>query len=224
MADLKRKHTEDPETARYNISYSVFPAWNITSLLSDNAAYIQQKHPNWEPSLKICRAETLIDALRDGEVDVIFYVDSLLSRYPEFARLPLTELPQMILYTANDPLAAKPNLTPEDFRERDFLYVPDSVMTPEIMQRQVRSVERRYGFTFRARVLENVDSLTMALETGQGVALMDYWSRYRTNPHLKALTLDLPLPVVVAWRQDCANPAVPRFAADTVEYFQTHLY
>lgn len=224
LADLKRKHTEDPLESRYSVTYSVFPAWNVTPLMYNNAAYVREKHPSWDVNLKICRAESLVKSVRSGEVDVIFYVNSLLAQYKDLVRQPLLELPQVIIYSSNDPLASKPNLQPSDFAEREFLYVPDAVFTPEVMQRQVRSLKRKYGFAFRPRIVENIDALTMSLEAGHGVALMDYWSRYRANPNLKYLSLDVPLPVVMAWRKDCPNPAVPLFVEDTLEYFHKNLY
>ena len=218
LADLRRKHLEDPTTARYQLSYSVFPAWNVTALLRSNAERIQKKYPNWEITLKICRAEILMDALRSGEVDVIFYVESLLTQYQEFEIRHLRQLPQAILYSVSDPLAGKKDLAPADFRNRDFLYVPDTVLTPEVMDRQVRSIRKRYGFDFRPKEMENVDALTMALEAGHGVALMDLWSRYLDNQSLTALELDLPLQVGLAWYRDSPNPAIAPFVEETASY------
>ena len=53
----------------------------------------------------------------------------------------------------------------------------------------------------------------------RNVALMDYWSRYRGNPMLRYLGIDLPLPIVLAWRREAENPAIREFTACTAEFF-----
>ncbi len=221
LAELKRRHSAPVEQAVLSLQYAVFPVWSISRLLYENMERMRERHPGWSLSMQICQAENLVSELRQGSVDLIFAQGGVLRDYPELETRPLLELPQIILYSSQSPLAQKPDLSPADFAGEDFLFVPDQIFHTEMIRRQTRSMEKRYGFTPRTRLLTNGDELTLALELGQGVALMDDWSRYKSNPLLRWLTIDLPLPVVLAWRRDNPNPAIPVFAGETAEFFQS---
>ncbi len=219
FADLKRKHQAASLQTSLSLQYSIFPAWNISKLLYENMEYVKGLHPNWDISLKICPAGALLEELCRGGVDIIFTIGDVLRDRPELEVRPLLELPQIILYSKLSPLAQKTALTPQDFANEEFLFVPDEVLTTEMIRRQVRSMEKRYGFTIHTRLLANTDELTLDLELGHGVALMDYWSRYKTNSMLRCLAIDLPLPVVLAWRKDNPKSALVQFAEDTATFF-----
>ena len=219
FTDLKRKHQAASLQTSLSLQYSIFPAWNISKLLYENMEYVKGLHPNWDISLKICPAGALLEELCRGGVDIIFTIGDVLRDHPELEVRPLLELPQIILYSKLSPLAQKAALTPQDFANEEFLFVPDEVLTTEMIRRQVRSMEKRYGFTIHTRLLANTDELTLDLELGHGVALMDYWSRYKTNSMLRCLAIDLPLPVVLAWRKDNPKSALVQFAEDTAVFF-----
>lgn len=216
---LRRKHQAASDQAALSIQYSIFPAWNISKLLYENTEYVMKRHPNWDISLKICPAGALVEELLQGRVDVIFTVGSLLRGRPELETQTLLELPQIILYSRLSPLAQKSGLTPSDFAGEEFLFVPDDVLTSEMIQRQAKSMEKRYGFTMKTRLLSNIDELALELELGKGVALMDYWSRYKNNAALRCLAIDLPIPVALAWRKDSTKRALPQFARETAAFF-----
>ena len=218
FADLRRKHQTQPQPS-LSLRYSMFPAWNISKLLYENAEHIRKKHPDWDISLSICQAGDLVRTLREGGVDLIFTLGGVLAGQKDLATATLLELPQLILYSRQSKLADRPGLTPEDFRSEEFLFVPDEVLTIEMIRRQVRSIEKRYGFAPQARLLRNTDELSLALETGQGVALMDYWSRYKSNPALRCLATDLPISVVLAWRREDQNPSLLTFVEESRAFF-----
>lgn len=216
---LKRRHQTASAQAVLSLQYAVFPVWNISKLLYENMAHVQSLHPQWELSLKICPAGSLVEELLQGRVDVIFTVGSVLRDRRELELRTLLELPQIILYSRLSPLAEREGLTPADFAGEEFLFVPDDVLTSEMIRRQVRSVEKRYGFTMKTRLLSNTDELALELELGKGVALMDYWSRYKSNAMLRCLAIDLPIPVVLAWRKDSGKRALSQFAEETAAFF-----
>lgn len=219
FADLKRKHRAASPQTSLSLQYSIFPAWNISKLLYENMEYVKGLHPNWDVSLKICPAGALLEELCRGGVDIIFTVGDVLRDHPELEVRPLLDLPQIILYSKLSPLAQNTALTPQDFADQDFLFVPDEVLTTEMIRRQVRSMEKRYGFTMNTRLLANTDELILDLELGKGVALMDYWSRYKSSSVLRYLAVDLPLQVVLAWRKDNPKSALVQFAEDTAAFF-----
>ena len=220
FADLRRKHMAAGDQASLSLQYSVFPAWSISKLLYEGMEEVKGRHANWDISLRLCPAGALVDNLLRGQVDVIFTVGGVLRHHQELEVRPLLELPQIILYSNLHPLAKKPALTPRDFAGEEFLFVPDEVLTSEMIARQAKSVERRYGFPMRTRLLADTDELTLALELGQGVALMDVWSRYQNNAVMKQLPIDLPVPVVLAWRRDSGKRALTQFAQEMADFFR----
>lgn len=218
FSDLRCKHQSQQQPS-LSLRYSVFPAWNISKLLYKNAEHIHQNHPDWDISLNICQANDLVRTLRDGGVDLIFTLGGVLAGQDDLATATLLELPQIILYSQQGKLANRLILEPKDLQGEDFLFVADEVLTIEMIRRQARSVEKRYGFPPKVRLLRNIDELSLALETGQGVALMDCWSRYKSDPMLTYFTIDLPLPVVLAWRREDHNPFLQAFVAETRSFF-----
>ena len=117
------------------------------------------------------------------------------------------DLPQIILYSARARWREKRPDAGRFLVPEEFLFVPDEVLTVEMVRRQTRSIEKRYGFTPRVRLLSNTDELSLALETGQGVALR-ITGRYKSNPMLRCPAVDLPLSVVLAWRKRMMPPAL----------------
>lgn len=221
FAALREKHQAARQgTASLSLEYAVFPVWNISKLLYENAQEICARHPQWKLSLKLCQTGELVEALLEGRVDCIFTVGSVLADREELETRPLLELPQAILFSRQDPRYQRPDLTPQDFAGEEFLFVTDEVLTEEMVRRQARAIEKRFGFSMRTRLLDSPDELSLALELGQGVALMDYWSRYRSNSGLRALVLDLALPVVLAWRRDGTTPELLTFAQETEAFFR----
>ena len=216
---LRQKHLTQQQSGTLSLSYSVFPVWNISKLLYENAERIRKAHPDWNLSLKLCPAPDLVQFLLNGDVDLIFFFGGLLSEYDALDTCPLLELPQAVVYSALHPLAAKPDLTIRDLKSEPFLFLPDPVFTPEMIRRQVRSIERTYGFRMRTELMDSQDALSFKLESGQGVALMDLWSRYANTSEMKRLPIDPPLTIVLAWRKARANQMLMEFVQETAAFF-----
>ena len=85
----------------------MFPAWNVARLLYENAQQISARHPDWDISLSICQAGDLVRALREGSVDLIFTLGGVLAGQNDLATERLIDLPQIILYSRQSPLAGR---------------------------------------------------------------------------------------------------------------------
>ncbi len=151
----------------------------------------------------------IMPALNKNEIDIGITLHTDVDLLPTLEISVLTEVPQVILYSMEHPLAQKENVSPYDFRNEVF-FVPQSDRTTYIVD-LVNSFCEPYGFTPRIRAVRNTESLLMNVHCGQGVAITDFWTLQMGGTLYRYILLEATHTITAVWKKSNRNPMIPLF-------------
>ncbi|MGL5436065.1 MAG: LysR family transcriptional regulator [Lachnospiraceae bacterium] len=151
----------------------------------------------------------IMPALSKNEIDIGITLHTDVDLLPTLEISILTEVPQVILYSMEHPLAQKSKVTPYDFRNEVF-FVPQSDRTTYIVD-LVNSFCEPYGFAPRIRAVRNTESLLMNVHCGQGVAITDFWTLQMGGTLYRYVLLEATHTITAVWKKRNRNPIIPLF-------------
>lgn len=155
----------------------------------------------------------LRNSLQTGELDIILTLEDSLSPAPYIESKTIAQSSRLLLYSKRHPIALEKVLTPEMFRDIPFLVVKDKGHKTELI---VAQYCKPYGFTPKTISVQNIDSLIAGVQNLQGVAIVDGWSREKTNSSFGFLTLNSSNNIVLGWHPNCKNPVLPIFLNEII--------
>ena len=203
------------------ISMGHLSGWNLSGFFPKLLSQFNGAYPNVSVNVESHGFKSLLSALRNDRIDVILSLDVTIDRDPEWAIQPLTEIPRILLYSAEHPNADRGRLTPLDFKNDTFFVVGDDEV-PRASE-FVRGYCSPYGFEPKIFTVPNIESMLAAMQNGTGVAIMDSWQRDCTNHAFRYLKLNSSHLVSLAWRKSNSNPAIPLFINEITLLFHDQL-
>lgn len=154
--------------------------------------------------IRVLGFRQLSNALSNGEVDIIVTLEGSLEQDPDFHVQKLTRLQRVACYSANHPLANKPDLNLYDFHNNMFYILSEEEISSA--KYKVRDTCETYGFSPKIGVVLNIETKIAELQTGEGVAFFDAWSRELHNSLFRWIPLDSFHTVAIAWNKTISNP------------------
>jgi DNA-binding transcriptional LysR family regulator len=124
----------------------------------------------------------------------------------------------ILLYSSFHRLAAKKNPTISDFKD-DTLYVLDPDYTP-LAKPINESYCKSKGFIPRIKMMPNIDSLLLAIESGTGYAILDTQQRIVFNSNFKYFELDIYQTICAVWKKDSTNAALKLLLSEFIDTWQ----
>jgi DNA-binding transcriptional LysR family regulator len=173
--------------------------------------YFWTTHPNIRIKLCYFSVSDLCKALVDGEVDIAIMPEAEAARLLGilFKRSHMERC--YLVVPRNHPKADTENPTLQDFQDETFLVLADS--ESDAIARQHQKVCQAAGFTPKQRIVPTFGTLSMLLEMGVGISVLNVWHSLHNVPHLKFLNvpgIDYQIEAV-AWHKDNKNPNIPIF-------------
>jgi DNA-binding transcriptional LysR family regulator len=161
-----------------------------------------------------------IDALLSGTLDAAL-LRPIFDR-SQFAVMPVRRERLIAALPRNDPRAASNELSLSDFHQKNFImYSADgakysfNVLTDMFAQERISPVMTYY--------LDQIDSIHALVSAGLGAALVPDSAAQSRFPNVifRNVKLDPPKPleIVLSWRSQNANPALPIFLSLCRELF-----
>ncbi len=176
--------------------------------------------PNVEIRLSYYPASQLAAALTDGDIDLAFLPENELENVPDIAYKRTRKDRCCLVVPSVHPKANKENPSLFDFRDEVFLILEDN--DSEAVSLQHKMVARIDSFKPRAiRSVPTFGTLSMLLQSGSGVSVLNKWHSLCNAPYLKFIEVpEIGFRVeAVAWRTGDDNPIVKEFVelVDTYE-------
>jgi len=178
------------------------------------------------PAINVMMAAMSFSGLRSkldsGDFDVIFTFNFELPSIQDVQCLNCYAVTAIIAMSSSHPLAAKENLTPQDFSGQTFL-LPSPVES--VGHRDVKEILKHLGVeNVKVKSMNGIESMFFGVRSGDGVTFVDssmdliYDNRYRY--------MQLPqehefsrLDIVAVWKKDNLNPIIPIY----IELLKAHL-
>ncbi|QCX33302.1 LysR family transcriptional regulator [Caloramator sp. E03] len=186
-------------------------AMDTAMFLPEIIKRFRKQYPNITLFFERHTFKTLREKLINGSIDVVFTLsfeidDALGILYEEICKVNSS-----IVMSSQHPLANREYLTLEDVRGENFVLITRDE-SPRGFD-SVINVCRKHGFTPHiVKQLPNVESLLLSVELGIGITLFDSSIRVHNKNELKFFKIeDDIISIVMAWRKENLNPAVPLF-------------
>ena len=182
--------------------------WTLSHFMPDIIKKVQAVIPTAKIMLVCNELLNLETMLLKNHADLIISIDINIHQTPNIEIRPLANIPGLLIYSRNHPLAGSVN-APAGFRNEVFL-VP---MAREIdfIINLVNSFVEPYGFTPKIFKVDNVGSMIANVKNGIGVAIVDEWIIDKNEQDILTIPIDTAYPIVAAWKKGNDNPALTVF-------------
>ncbi len=170
------------------------------------------KYPGINLVLERHSFRALREKLINGALDIIFTLSFEIDNSLGIVSNIVHKGNGYIVMEASNPLANKKDLTLNDVKNEDFVIISRDE-SPKGFDGIV-SLCKRHGFTPNiVKQLPNIESILLCVESGMGVALFDTNIRIQDNKNLRGFKIDDDsISVIMAWRKENMNTAIPLFA------------
>ncbi|MCC8151430.1 MAG: LysR family transcriptional regulator [Lachnospiraceae bacterium] len=192
------------------IRLACLEGWDISGFFPEIMKIFSDSYPNVNVSLECYGIRDMMQALKNGAVDIILTLGVTLLQTEGIEIQQLTEIPKIILYSAHHRLADKEALKPQDFKDETFLVM--SAKEASYAGDLVREYCKPYGFIPRIKYVRNIESMNACVQNNMGVIISDGWSVVKQNANLKYLKLNETHEISLAWITGTSNENVHVFA------------
>lgn len=190
--------------------------WSLIEFLPEVAEGLSLTDPDVNILVQCYSFDRLAAALTEEQVDVAINIAGDMPALATFHIRHLANIRRSIVYSEHNPRIA-PNPRPQDFRDEVFL-VPLENETEQIID-LVKSYCEPYGFTPKVQAVRNNDSVFANVSNSFGVAVVDAWTARVQSVGFSRVDLDSGHDIVIAWRRDNENDALPRFLEEMERVF-----
>lgn len=185
------------------------------SFLVDLLRSINQTHPEVDVSLHRHNLGTLTEKVNDGELDVIFTLESGLEKMSNLTWRPLFENHLQLVVSDQHPLAQRTSIRLEELTTEPFLALKrnESFLSQDYINILCRENDFHPNII---QFVENPQTLLLLVGAGKGVALLATCAMQQASYKVEYINLEIPdssksMNFVVVWRKDSKNPCIPGF-------------
>ena len=217
MEMLKLQVRENEQEEILDLHIGCGSGWTRADFFAKAIKRMKGQPQNFRVCLQSYAFHQIIPALNKNEIDIGITLNTDIELLPTLDILVLTNVPQVILYSQEHPLAEKQGLTPYDFR-KELFFVPQSDRATYIVD-LVNSFCEPYGFAPRIQSVRNTESLLMNVHNGLGVAITDFWTLQMGGSLYRYILLEASHTITAVWRRNERNPLVPLFIKEIGDLF-----
>lgn len=177
------------------VSLGVFQEWDFSEQFRPMLMQFRKEYSNIALNIDTNLEKNLFRGLKHGQYDVIFgmraQIDNAIRQgYLKHVQVfDLVRVQKLLLYSSYNVLADKDDLKPEDFRHQT-LYTFADEEGPVGLGRNIRLMDKRYGFKPQYHLVSSLDAIFVALSTGDGYAIVDDMVRAKHNKDFSYMPLD----------------------------------
>lgn len=195
------------------LSIGCLTGTNTNLFILPPTSSFSSQYPNVEITLEKASFGVLRKKLERGELDVIFTLHFELPGLTGTNYLPLYPLTTGIILSKRHPLADKQNLSLFDLQHETFL-LPDKEDTFG-REFEFQNILQATGMKpVKVKTVSNLETLIMGVQLKKGVGIANTSEEYINDEAFIFLPIDrkfAPLSMVMVYRQNTLNPALPLF-------------
>lgn len=182
--------------------------WDLSNLVRNVQAF-NTRYPYIDVSFECSGFKGLERGLDYDHFDLVIGTSVAFQGNENVNIEKIADVSNIVLFSSKHHLAQKEKLDILDFKE-DILYVISSEETP--LGKDINeSICKSKGFIPRIKLMNNTESILLALSSGRGYTIMDYWSRIKDTPSFSYFKIDTFNTVSMVWKKTNINPALNVF-------------
>jgi len=188
-------------------------AGQINERLLDLFERFQKKYPSVDIQLRRGSHNEIIQWMRNRVIDFFFALKLDVAEKDWLDYRDFDTIESVLIVNAANPLAKQEGLSLAGFRDETFINV--SATEAPMINAMLKQECEKAGFTPKILEAPDVNTQTLYLELGKGVAVRSSGNLLALSPRMTMVRLkDLrPLKVVIAWNRKNNNPCIPLFRA-----------
>lgn len=191
----RRLSTQESGTIRLGC----LDGWDMSAFFPQLRDLVKQKYPELKISLDGYNHITVLDALRDGAIDIGITLEITVKNQPDLTLRRVTSAPAVILFSGQNPLAQKKDLALTDFRDDPFFVISPTVGGDNPMEQLAIDVCQQAGFTPKIEYVPSSAAILMRLQSGTGVQVTCAWTGACRMPLFHIIPLDHILNISAVW-------------------------
>lgn len=217
QAKLKTQQYTDQTmgTIRLGLLYG----WNIPEPLVRGFDHFNSRFPNVSISVENHGFKDLITYLNNGMLDACIHLQDFLDLIDNLHTTTLLSTPKYLIYSPRMVVAAKTDLAPIDFQHSTYYCIAEQTRSP-IVTRMTQYCAH-YGFAPNIAFKPNIESVLSNVSLGNGVTILDGFTKLGNHPDLHRLSLNPPHRASIAWPKSTSNELLPLLAEELKAYFRT---
>ncbi len=180
--------------------------WDMSLFYGRIVEHFSLKYPNLTLDLEGYSFADMLPAIKRGDVDMLISLGSSLRDYAELETAELTTTGGVIIFSREHPLAGKPDLRWEDFKNEVFFSINEPE-GPKNTSGFTRSECRRHGFEPEILNVPSVTNAFLKMQSNNGVFFVDDWIAIRSSPQMRFIRVDAEFDIAVGWLPGCGETA-----------------
>ncbi len=212
LTNIRRMLSTTTTTLR--LGYNV--GWNVSYFLPEVVKKCKSINPDFQITFECLGFKELTQSLEDKRLDAIITTDDYIEKRSEFVRKKFTSIDRIIVYSELIPNYEKIE-TPKDLSDYTF-YMVDDPRIGELCQ-DIEILFRPYGFIPKFTAAANISTVFANVENGLGVAVLDGWYQGIHHPGIHTLSLNVDLPISMAWHRSTTSISIDLLYDQLASYF-----
>lgn len=181
-------------------------AWAVSSMVSACREGFQQQLPSVRPVFQAAEFSALLQGLEQGRYDLIFCPQTAVRDTQRFEALLVAQVPEIIILSANNPLANRENLTPRDLRDETLYVLPEE--EAPLFRQIYRKGSLAMGYMQPTEDQPDRATIELLLGTGHGCTVYDSWCRHWTDPNFRCVPTGSDIPICAVFARDSGDRAL----------------
>lgn len=192
--------------------------WDMSLFYNSIVEHFAQKFPNLRLDLEGYSFADMMPAIKRGDVDMLISLGSSLRDHAELETAELTTTGGVIIFSREHPLADKPGLCWEDFKNEVFFSInePDGAKNTSGF---TRSECRRHGFEPEILNVPSVTNAFLKMQSNNGVFFVDDWIAIRSSPQMRYINVDSTFDIAVGWLRNGCGETARRVIDELIGFF-----
>jgi DNA-binding transcriptional LysR family regulator len=205
-------------TKQATVSIGWLEGWDMSLFYGQMTDYFAVRHPDITLELEGYSFADMMPAMKRGKADLLISLGSSLRDYSELETAELTTTGGIILLSREHPLASKPDLAWEDFKDETFLSInePDGKRNTSGFTRQECL---RHGFEPEVLNVPSVSNAFLRMQSNNCVFFVDDWLAIKSSPLLRYIEVDSVFDIAIGWLPT-ADEATKLVASELINFFR----
>ena len=147
--------------------------WDLFDIVPKMIKRYKERYPDSEVIINCCGVKEITTSLLTDSMDIAVTMKNSVERHLGMEAKDVAEVGKILIYSANNRLAGRQDLTLGDFRNDTFL-APWEIVDKMIIE-ATAGYTRPYGFVPKLRFLKNHESTITCVRNNMGVMIADEW-------------------------------------------------
>lgn len=206
LQSAKREAQLAQQQAQRSLRIGVAVSWAVSDMVSACREGFHRDMPSVRPIFHAAEFSALLQGLEQSSYDLILCPQTAVRDTERFEAVLVARVPEIIVLSARNPLAARESLTPRDLRNETLYVLPED--EAPLFRQIYRKGSLALGYMQPTEDQPDRGTIELLLGTGHGCTVYDSWCRHWTDPNFRCVPTGSDIPICAVFAKDSGDPAL----------------